>query len=58
VDAELNAVGIPVKADRSQGCSYPLRGTKYETLSGVPLGRIEDFEVTVLGADSARLSAS
>jgi hypothetical protein len=59
VDAELNAAGIAVKGEPSHGCSGPCFGTKYETLSELPLRLTEDFEVLKLrGADSARFSAS
>src|SRR5437667_2838770 len=59
VDAESIAAGIPVKGEPSHGCSCPFFGTKYETLSGLPLRRTEDFEdVKWRGADTARFSAS
>jgi hypothetical protein len=58
VDAESNADGIPVKADRSHGCSCAFRGTNTETLSELPFWRKVDFEDDGRGADSARFNAS
>jgi hypothetical protein len=60
VDAESNADGMPVNAARSQGCSFPFRGTKYETLSELPWRLTEDFVVGLKPrcGDPARFKAS
>src|SRR5205807_7261640 len=60
VDAESKAAGIPVKGERSHGCSCPFPGQPgYQTFPELPLRRTEDFEdVKWRGADSARFSAS
>jgi hypothetical protein len=58
VDAESKAEGIPVKADRSHGCSGAFLGTNTETLSELPFWRNDEFEDEGRCADSARFSAS
>jgi hypothetical protein len=54
----LEAAGMAVKGEPSQGCSLPCFGVKYETLSELPLRLTEGFDLKVRGADSARFSAS
>src|SRR5687767_1904633 len=55
VDAELKPIGTAVNGETSHGCSACL-GTKYETLSALPVWLTEEVEER--GADSARFSAS